>query len=62
MDRKNGQGNAGPGDHLTMTQSETEILVPPSAAETKKSPKDDAKKRCEYELFVFVHSLTVSSH
>ncbi|XP_053484194.1 kinesin-like protein KIF9 isoform X2 [Ictalurus furcatus] len=45
--RKNGQGSTGSGDHLTMTQSETEILVPPSAAETKKSPKDDAKKRCD---------------
>ncbi|KAF4089757.1 hypothetical protein AMELA_G00069680 [Ameiurus melas] len=40
--RKNGQG-----DHLTMTQSEMEILVPPSAAETKESARDDAKKRCD---------------
>lgn len=58
MDRKNGQGHTGLGEHLTMTQSETEIFVPPAVAESKENTKDDAKKKCEYELFLclFIYS------
>lgn len=47
MHRKNGQGS---GEHLIVTQSETEIVVPPTVDESKGSANDDAKKRCEYEL------------
>ncbi|XP_060774921.1 kinesin-like protein KIF9 [Neoarius graeffei] len=47
--RKNSQGSTVPGEHLTKTQSETEILIPPSAAE-EESARDEAKKRSEYEL------------
>lgn len=60
MDRKKGQGSAVPGEHLTKMQSETEILIPPSAAE-EECAKDEAKKRSEYELFVFVYSFIVGS-
>ncbi|XP_053089270.1 kinesin-like protein KIF9 isoform X2 [Pangasianodon hypophthalmus] len=41
---KNGQGSTGPGEQLTMMQRETEVLVPPSVAESKETAKDDAKK------------------
>ncbi|KAG7329998.1 hypothetical protein KOW79_006220 [Hemibagrus wyckioides] len=42
--RKNGQGS---GEHLLVTQSEMEIVVPPTVDESKESANDDAKKRCD---------------
>ncbi|KAK2860680.1 hypothetical protein Q7C36_004846 [Tachysurus vachellii] len=41
--RKNGHGSTGPGKHLTMTQSETEIVLPPSVDESKESANDEVK-------------------
>ncbi|XP_027025174.2 kinesin-like protein KIF9 isoform X2 [Tachysurus fulvidraco] len=41
--RKKGHDGTGPGEHLTMMQSETEIVLPPSVDESKGSANDDVK-------------------